>query len=152
MEAIILIGGQASGKSTFYKERFFLSHVRINLDMLRTRHREARMLETCIATGQPFVVDNTNPTRSDRERYVSAAQAAGFRVIGYYFQSRLAEAMTRNAARSARERIPDAGLRNTYGRMEIPELGEGFDELYYVRITDTNTFVVEDWNDGHRGA
>lgn len=33
MEAVLFIGMQASGKSTFYRERFFSSHVRINLDI-----------------------------------------------------------------------------------------------------------------------
>jgi len=37
MEAVIFVGLQAAGKSTFYRERFFDTHVRINLDMLRTR-------------------------------------------------------------------------------------------------------------------
>jgi hypothetical protein len=34
MEAVILTGIQAAGKSTFYQERFSGTHVRINLDML----------------------------------------------------------------------------------------------------------------------
>jgi transcriptional regulator with XRE-family HTH domain len=37
VEAIIFVGIQASGKSTFYRERFFDTHLRINLDMLKTR-------------------------------------------------------------------------------------------------------------------
>lgn len=52
MEAIILIGIQDSGKSTFYRERFFDTHVRISLDQLKTRHREAAFLHTCLSTGQ----------------------------------------------------------------------------------------------------
>jgi len=39
MEAIIFIGIQATGKSTFYKDNFFKTHIRINLDMLKTRKR-----------------------------------------------------------------------------------------------------------------
>lgn len=74
MEAVIFVGLQASGKSTFYKEHFFLTHVRVNLDMLKTRHREKRFLETCIETGQRFVVDNTNPSRAEREVYIRAAK------------------------------------------------------------------------------
>ena len=34
MEAVIFIGLQASGKSTFYRQRFFRTHVRTNMDML----------------------------------------------------------------------------------------------------------------------
>jgi hypothetical protein len=36
MEAIILIGIQGAAKSTFYRDRFFDTHVRINLDMLKS--------------------------------------------------------------------------------------------------------------------
>jgi predicted kinase len=37
MEVIVIlfIGLQTSGKSSFYKERFFQSHVRIDLNMLK---------------------------------------------------------------------------------------------------------------------
>jgi hypothetical protein len=77
MEAILFIGIQAVGKSTFYKERFFTTHVRINLDMLKTRHRELLLLQACIAARQPFVVDNTNIFKRDRAR--SAAQQAAHR-------------------------------------------------------------------------
>jgi hypothetical protein len=35
MEEIIFVGIQASGKSTFYKEKFFNSHLRISNDLFR---------------------------------------------------------------------------------------------------------------------
>ena len=79
----------ASGKSSFYRERFFRTHVRINLDMLKTRHREKRLMEVCLETGVPFVIDNTNPAIADREPYIRAAKAAGCRMVGFYFQSRI---------------------------------------------------------------
>ena len=85
MEAIIFVGLPASGKSTFYKERFFDTHVRINLDMLRTRHREHLLLHTCIEMKQKFVVDNTNPTPAYRAGYIVQAKAAGFAVVGDHF-------------------------------------------------------------------
>jgi predicted kinase len=96
MEAVIFIGIQAVGKSTFYKERFFGTHVRINLDMLRTRHRERLLLQACLDSGQPLVVDNTNILKSERAVYIGPARLAGFHVIGYYFQSRLQDALQRN--------------------------------------------------------
>jgi len=40
MEAIIFIGIQATGKSTFFQQRFFATHVRINLDMLKRLYWE----------------------------------------------------------------------------------------------------------------
>src|SRR5258706_16454064 len=106
MEAIIFVGLQASGKSTFYKERFFDTHVRINLDMLRTRHRERRLLQACIETKQQFVVDNTNPTQAERAGYIVPAKGAGFSIIGYYIQSKISDCILRNNDRQGTRRIP----------------------------------------------
>src|ERR1700732_199054 len=105
--------------------------MRINLDMLRTRHRERRFLQVVIETRQPFVVDNTNPTRAERQGYIEAAKHAGFRVIGYYFQSRVEDCQRRNAQRPLDQQIPLQGILGAAGRLEIPRFAEGFDELYY---------------------
>ena len=51
MEAVLLIGIQASGKTTFYLERFSRTHLRLNLDMLRTRRRERLLLAACLEAG-----------------------------------------------------------------------------------------------------
>jgi predicted kinase len=147
VEAVIFVGLQGAGKSTFYRERFFASHLRINLDMLKTRHRERRFLQACIETRQRFVVDNTNPTRAERQVYIEAARQAGFRVVGYYFQSRVEDCKRRNEQRPAAERIPLQGILGAAGRLQTPSKEEGFDELYYVRIDEANRFAVEGWRD-----
>jgi predicted kinase len=144
MEAIIFIGLQASGKSSFYKERFFNTHVRLNLDMLRTRRRERLLLEACIAAKQRFVIDNTNPTPADRAVYISAAKAAGFRVIGYYFQTRVAECIRRNETRKGPARVPVKAITGTSRRLKPPAVEEGFDMLHSVRLADSG-FTVEEW-------
>ena len=146
MEAVWLIGIPASGKSSFYAARFAATHLRINLDMLRTRHRESELVATCLRLQQPFVVDDTNATREERARFLQPARAAGFRTVGYYLASKLAECLPRNAARTGAARIPDAGVLATAGRLELPSLEEGFDELHYVRLAD-GAFVVEEWRD-----
>jgi len=145
MEAVIFIGIQATGKSTFYKERFFKTHIRINLDMLKTRSREDILLDACIKAKQPFVVDNTNPSIEDRKKYIDIAKNAKFRVVGYYFQSNIADAIMRNEKREGKECIPLAGIKSTHAKLQLPSLEEGFDELYYVKIDDENKFVVEEW-------
>jgi predicted kinase len=147
VEAVLFVGLQGAGKSTFYRERFFATHLRINLDMFKTRHRENRFLQACIETRQPFVVDNTNVTRAERQVYIEAVRDAGFRVIGYYFQSRVEDCKRRNEQRPAEERIPVRGILGTSARMELPSRDEGFDELFYVRIDEANRFVVEEWQD-----
>ena len=147
MDAIIFMGIQATGKSTFYRERFFRTHVRINLDMLRTRRREERLFNACLEAGQSLVIDNTNCTQADRSRYIAPAKEAGFRVVGYYFNSSIEDCLRRNGERPADEVIPEGGLFATHGKMELPSQAEGFDELFYVRIGPHHTFVVEAWRD-----
>jgi len=147
MQAIIFMGIQASGKSTFYRQHFADTHIRINLDMLKTRHREKRLLETCLAIKQAFVIDNTNPTPEDRQRYIPSAKDAGFLVIGYYFESKIFEAIQRNQARPPTQIIPEKGLRATHKKLVLPQWAEGFDELYYVGIVLEGGFSIARWSD-----
>ena len=145
MEAVILIGIQATGKSTFYQQRFANTHVRINLDMLKTRTREDILLEACIRAKQSFVVDNTNVQAREREKYIRLAKAAGYVIIGYYFQSRLGDALQRNQQREGKAVIPEKGVMAKSHVMERPSYAEGFDRLYYVSIGKEGEFVVEEW-------
>jgi predicted kinase len=147
MQVVILMGIQGVGKSTFYRERFSDTHVRINLDMLRTRHRERTLFEACIACDQDMVIDNTNPTAADRARYIEPAKAAGAEVIGYYFSSRVADALRRNMDREGVQRVPDKAILGTAGRLELPALSEGFNALLYVNCKGSGKFSVEDWVD-----
>jgi predicted kinase len=146
VEAIIFCGIQATGKSTFFKERFFKTHVHISLDLLKTRHREGRFLQTCIDTQQAFVLDNTNVSKVDREKYITLARTHQYKVIGYYFQSKLQEALQRNATREGKENIPEKGIKGTYNRLQLPDFTEGFDELYYVELNE-NEFMVKEWEE-----
>jgi len=143
MEAVIFAGIQGSGKSTFYRERFFDTHVRVSLDLLGTRPREAAFLKTCLASGQRFVVDNTNPRAEDRAPYIAAAKAAGFRVVGYFFETPVKDAIRRNAKRAGKAAIPVPGVIGTFKKLQPPAWSEGFDELYGVtHATDTDAFIV----------
>lgn len=142
---VLLIGVQASGKSTFCRERFYDSHVRINLDMLRTRYREAAILDACMRFGQPMVIDNTNVTRAERARYIAPARDAGYTVTGYYFQSGIEACKARNEQRPESSRIPLPGLLGTHSRLELPAPQEGFDNLHYVTIDPAGGFIVEEW-------
>lgn len=148
MEAVIFIGIPASGKSSFFAARFADSHVRINLDMLRTRHRERLLLAACLEMKQPFVVDNTNLERTQRSVYVEAARKARFSLTGYCFQSRTEDCLTRNRERNPRDSVPDVAIQGARKRMAWPREDEGFDALHYVRILGDGSFAVEDWIDG----
>jgi len=142
MEAVIFVGVQASGKTSFYRQRFFETHIRISLDMLRTRHREQLLMRTCLAARQSFVIDNTNVLVAERVKYIQPALEAGFRVLGYFFETELPAAIGRNDHRSDKRAIPVKGVVGTYKRLEPPAYREGFHELYSVRIEPENQFSV----------
>src|SRR4051795_11578247 len=129
MEAGVLCGVQGSGKTTLYRERFLDTHVRISMDLLRTRAREEAFLKLCLQTQQRFVVDNTNPTAADRRRYVDPARAAGFRVIGYLVEVDAAEALARNDERAGKRRVPTSGVIGTARRLIRPPPQGGVAQL-----------------------
>lgn len=143
MKAYIFTGVQASGKSSFYEQR--LSDIkRISLDILKTRHREKTAFNEAILSGEDIVIDNTNPTVADRQRYIVPAKAAGYRIIGYYFSSKISDCIARNRLREGDRRVPDTAVAHTFRIMELPDLSEGFDELYYVSMNE-NGFAVSEW-------
>jgi predicted kinase len=115
------------------------------LDVLKTRSREGAYLRTCLGTGQRFVVDNTNVRAAERAAYIDAAKKSGFRVIGYFFDVPLRDAMRRNSQRAGKARIPPVGVAGTFKRLERPTPLEGFDELYVVSIAEGGQFVVTEW-------
>ena len=142
MQLIIFTGVQASGKSSFYLLNLYHSHLRINLDMLKTRHRENIIFEACSTSKTKMVIDNTNPTREDRARYIGRAKDAGFEVISYYFETDLNSTLERNSYRTGKANIPEVGVRATYKKLEIPSLDEGFDEVFKVKIVANGEFNI----------
>ena len=143
MEAVILCGVQGAGKTTLYRDRFVETHVRVGLDLLRTRAREDAFMRLCLQERQRFVVDATNPTAADRRRYVEPARAAGFRVIGYLVEVSDAEALARNAARGGGRRVPAAALLGTGRRLLRPTAQEGFDELWHATAAPGGGWRIE---------
>lgn len=143
---ILLIGIPASGKSSFCRNFLYDSYVRINRDQLKTKYREHLLLDACMCGRQSFVVDNTNVSRAVRAPLIAQAKKSGFRVVGYYFSSKLEEALERNRQREGTARIPDQGVSGMASRLELPDYKEGFDELWYVQMDGSGGFQVEEWN------
>src|SRR5262249_54413251 len=137
-EVIIFVGLQASGKSTFYRERFAFSHDLVSKDRFRSNRDPARrqrlLVEQALRAGRPVVIDNTNPTADDRRELIELARAHGADVVGYYFASPLAGCLERNWLRHGRACVPDVALYATRKKLQAPSPAEGFDRLYVVRL------------------
>lgn len=142
---VIMMGIQGSGKSTFCAASF-PDYTRINLDTLRTRKKEQEALWLAINRKENIVIDNTNPAKNDRKKYIEAGKANRYKIVGYFMQSRLQECIERNNTRTGKEKIPSVAIACTSNKLEMPSYAEGFDELYFVEITD-NGFTVSEWRE-----
>ena len=147
MQLIIFTGVQASGKSTFYKQYFYDTHLRINLDMLKTRHRENIIFEASLRSKTKMVIDNTNMTIHDRKRYIQRAKDADFEVVSFYFETDLHSTLQRNAQRESKARIPEVGVKATFHKLEKPTSVEGFDTLFKVKLIENDGFSILPVND-----
>jgi len=136
VELVIFVGLQASGKSTFFRERFAVTHEHISKDLFpnnRNRNRrQTRLIEAALESGRSVVVDNTNPAPSDRESLVEIGRKFGAGIVGYFFESAVRECLARNARREGALRVPDVAVYATAKKLVPPSRAEGFDELFCV--------------------
>lgn len=147
MHAIILCGIQGSGKSSYARTQWFDSHVRLSLDLLHTRQREDVLLHACLAAKASFVIDNTNPGRAQRIRYLQLARAAGYeRIELYYFPCEPATALERNSQRTGKQRVPDIAIRGTLAKLEPPSADEGWDRIVVVQAGSNGGPATEEQN------
>jgi predicted kinase len=151
MELIIFIGLQASGKSTFFRQKFAETHEHISKDLMPRKGKEQRqqqLIEAALQAGKSIVIDNTNPSPIDRATIIQQGKTYQATIIGYYFSSVIDECMQRNLQREGKALVPDVGFYSTVKKLEKPDYAEGFDRLFYVRIGEDNDFIINPWGEG----
>ena len=131
-QAVIFVGLQGSGKTTYFTDHFAATHEHVSRDVQRTPGREAAVIEECLRSGRSFVVDNTNATRAIREPLIRQAKRAGFRVLCYFFDTPVRTAIGRNNHRQDKRPIPVPAILRTSKLLERPSLEEGIDEIRTV--------------------
>ena len=149
-ELVLLIGLQASGKSTFYRERLAATHVHISKDLLaknkNTHARQQKLLEEQLSQQKSVAVDNTNPSREVRAELLSMAKRFHAKCIGYYFESKMSDCLARNSQRLGDAKVPNVALFTTSKRLVLPSYEEGFEALFYVRLLPEGGFSVVEWD------
>lgn len=140
--AIITARRLLCGKSTFYHEHLTDRYVRVNLDTLKTRHQDNLLVAECIRQSKGFAVDNTNPTRAGRQRYIPLAQNAGYRIAGYFMESKIKDCVERDNKRTGKERLPAKAFAATSNKLQPPLYDEGFDGTHFVE-NDGRTMAIE---------
>jgi predicted kinase len=147
VEVAILIGLQASGKTTFCRQVLAAEHVVVSKDAFpnarRRQHRQMRLINEALTKGRSVAVDNTNPSPQEWQPLIDAARAHGAVTVGYWFPPDLTATRDRNAVRGGRARVPDVGLYATLKRLRPPRRGDGFDRLYQVTLDGAGGFDVQ---------
>ena len=140
MDIIILIGLQASGKSTFYRTHFADTHEHVSKDLLnrsknqKKNQKQAERIERAFQQQRSVVVDNTNVTVQDRLPLIDVGRRYNATIIGYYFQPDVSSSRARNMQRTGKAQLPEKAIFITAHKFEPPSYAEGFDTLYYVHI------------------
>jgi len=146
VELVIFAGLQASGKSSFFHERFAATHEHVSKDLFRNNknrnRRQAQLTEAALEEGSSAVVDNTNPTVEDRRPLIQLGRKFGAKIIGYYFDSTVRQCVERNRRRTGKAQVPDVAIYATAKRLEHPSYSEGFDELFRARLNDDSAFEI----------
>lgn len=80
-QMIINVGNQGSGKSTFSKNMD--GFVVVSQDVYKTRCE--KVVEQNLGLGKSVIVDNTNPSRATRSKWISLAKKYGYEVMIFWF-------------------------------------------------------------------
>ena len=144
-EVVVLVGLQASGKTTFCRQRL-PGHVHVSKDAFPSnrnpQRRQMHLIEEALAAGEDVVVDNTNPSPAEWAPIILAARTHGARVVAYWFPPDLDASRVRNATRAGRSRVPDVGLYATIKILREPSPADGFDEVHTVGFDGSGGFDV----------
>lgn len=141
MRVVIMMGIPASGKSTLANS---LGIRVLASDELRLQHPEIpptsttiwtmmkNMLRQCIENNEDVVIDATNVSVKDRDRWLSVIKkekAKGFQIFTslYIMTTPKEVCLERNKHREAR--VPDIAIHSIEKRWENPTKEEYFDEI-----------------------
>jgi DNA ligase (NAD+) len=76
----IMVGSPASGKSYYSQKLENTGFLRINKDTMKTDKIIYKIFNEGIKDGRNIVIDNTNPTKEVREKFITAAKKASYYV------------------------------------------------------------------------
>jgi predicted kinase len=151
IDLAILIGLQASGKTSFYHTHLAASHLHISKDLMKNNRRPARrqvqLITEALVANRSVAIDNTNATVELRRDLINLGRSHGASVTGYYIGAKLEDCLERNTRRSEKNRVPEVGIFSVLKVLVRPSYHEGFDRLFFVTLGNNGAFVVEPWEE-----
>ena len=147
-ECVIFVGLPGAGKSSLYRDRFAATQQHISKDLWpNATGREARqqtLLADALSSGSSVVVDNTNPTTTERAHIIRIARQHSARIVGYFFDVTTRVAVARNAERTGGAKVPNVAIFTAAKRLQPPSYAEDFDQLCRVTIGEDRSLDVSE--------
>lgn len=141
LEVILFVGCPASGKSTFYKCHLkSRGYIHINRDTLGTWQKCVAECNRALQVGKSVAVDNTNPDRESRLRYIECARNHNVPIRCFVFTTSIAHAKHNNKFReltvkeSSYKKVNDLVFNTYKSKFSEPEISEGFSQIVKVTI------------------
>lgn len=136
-ELVILVGFQASGKSTYRKEYFdnsAMSYAIVSKDLMSGNKvkQQQRLLEQYLGAGKNVVLDNTSCSIEERALAIKVGKAHGARIICYWFDTPFEECLERNSKREGKAKVPAVAMYTARKRFVEPSFSEGFDAIFPI--------------------
>ncbi|CAK5280699.1 unnamed protein product, partial [Mycena citricolor] len=151
-ELVLFVGYPCLGKTTLFRKHFEpAGYIHINQDVLKTREKCVKAVDTALAEGKKCVVDNTNRDASTRKYYIDAAKKRGVPVRCMVFTGSYDLAWHNNLYRAyglpasvisrepARELLPIGAFTTFRDKFEEPDLSEGFAHIISINWTFEGT-------------
>ena len=138
-EVIVFVGFPASGKTTFYEKIMKPNgYVHVNRDTLGSWQKCVSLCEQELCRGRKIVVDNTNPDRESRRRYIACAQKNGIPVRCFHFMTTLSQAKHNNRFRelttSTKRKVTEIAYNTFKSKYIQPATTEGFEEVLKITL------------------
>jgi DNA 3'-phosphatase len=145
---VIMVGSPASGKSYYSHELEKKGFLRINKDTMKVDKVMLKAFEKGIQSGQNIVVDNTNPTKEARAKWIAAAKNASYSVsiVWMNFPMPVVEFLDNYRIYKNKNQdthVPAVAMRVYYKKLEAPTQDE-CDNLMEVK-TINNTEMLSVW-------
>ncbi|XP_062616591.1 bifunctional polynucleotide phosphatase/kinase-like [Saccostrea cucullata] len=138
-EVVVLVGFPACGKSFFSKTYMIpKGYVHVNRDTLGTWKKCVDMCAKSLREGQSVVIDNTNPDKETRQRYINCAKTAKVPCRCFFFTATITQARHNERYREmidkSHQPINDMIMNTFKSKLKTPELSEGFKEIVRVNF------------------
>lgn len=132
---IIMVGAPASGKSSLSN---LIGFPIINQDTLKTKSKCLKATKEILSKGGNAIIDNTNPSKTVRNEYISIAKHYGISVkcIHFYISREFTQHLNITRMRLTGKKIPKIAYSMYYSKYEEPTKEEGFDDI--ITITNDN--------------